>query len=37
MWRLGAEWDLITQANLDRSIAHLVRVIEARLALIAEG
>ncbi|MBA4350026.1 MAG: hypothetical protein C0427_02115 [Rhodobacter sp.] len=37
MWRLGAEWDLITERNLDRSMAHLVRVTEARLALIAEG
>lgn len=37
MWRLGAEWDLITEGNLERSMAHLVRVTEARLALIADG
>lgn len=37
MWRLGAEWDLITEGNLDRCMAHLVRVTEVRLALIAEG
>lgn len=37
MWRLGAEWDLITEGNLARSMAHLVRVTEARLALIAAG
>lgn len=36
LWRIGAEWDLITEANLDRSVAHLVRVTEARLALIAQ-
>ena len=37
MWRLDVGWDLITEGNLDRSMIHLVRVIEARLALISEG
>ena len=37
LWRIGAEWDLITEANLTRSMAHLVRVVDAQLALFAEG
>lgn len=37
IWRIGAEWDLITEGNLERSMAHLVRVVDAQLALFAEG
>lgn len=34
LWLLPAWWNMLTEANLDRSMDHLLRVIEARLALI---
>ena len=37
IWRIGAEWDLITEGNLQRSMVHLVRVVDAQLTLFAEG
>lgn len=33
LWRLPAQWDLLTPGNLDAAAAHLARVVEARLAL----
>lgn len=33
LWRLPAQWDLLTPGNLDAAAAHLARVMEARLAL----
>jgi hypothetical protein len=33
LWLLPAQWDLITVGNLDSTAAHLVRVIETRLAI----
>jgi hypothetical protein len=33
LWFLPAQWDLITLGNLDGTALHLVRVIEARLAV----
>lgn len=36
LWLLPAHWDLVTAGNLDSTAAHLVRVIETRLA-VAKG
>lgn len=33
LWLLPAQWDLITAANVDAAAAHLVRLVETRLAL----
>lgn len=33
LWLLPSQWDLITVGNVEAVAAHLVRVIEARLAL----
>jgi hypothetical protein len=33
VWLLPAQWDLITVGNVEAAAAHLVRVVEARLAL----
>ncbi len=33
LWLLPAQWNLLTPGNLDAAAAHLVRLVEARLAL----
>jgi hypothetical protein len=35
LWLLPANWDLLTKSNCDQSVAHLIRVIRARLAVAA--
>lgn len=34
LWRLPSRWNYVTEANADRSIAHLVRLIEACVAMV---
>lgn len=34
LWRVPSRWDLVTETNADRSIAHLVRMIEACVEMV---